>query len=117
MVNDKNLDDGVDNDAAEPITRKRRSVTTVKPDILNESKDIDAEPKKKTRSSIQKATSNTASSKTKDIVVEKEESTGETQLPTKAKKPPAHQVITEKDEIPKLWDDDKAAANGSYSKL
>jgi hypothetical protein len=32
------------------------------------------------------------------------------------KKPPAHQVLTERDEIPKLWDKDKAAANGSYSK-
>jgi hypothetical protein len=39
--------------------------------------------------------------------------------PKKAKKTPAapkHQVLTERDEIPKLWDSDKAKQNGSYSK-
>jgi hypothetical protein len=36
----------------------------------------------------------------------------------KAKKTsaPKHQVLTERDEIPKLWDSDKAKQNGSYSK-
>jgi hypothetical protein len=39
--------------------------------------------------------------------------------PKKAKKTaaPKHQVLTERDEIPKLWDSDKAKQNGSYSKL
>ena len=37
----------------------------------------------------------------------------------KAKKTsaPKHQVFTERDDIPKLWDCDKAKQNGSYSKL
>jgi hypothetical protein len=36
----------------------------------------------------------------------------------KAKKTaaPKHQVLTERDDIPKLWDSDKAKQNGSYSK-
>lgn len=35
---------------------------------------------------------------------------------SKKKKAPAHQVITERDQIPKLWDDLQAQKNGSYSK-
>ena len=33
----------------------------------------------------------------------------------KKTKAPAHQVVTDRDEIPKLWDEQKAHANGSYS--
>lgn len=33
------------------------------------------------------------------------------------KKAPTHQVQTERDEIPKLWDKQKAAESGSYSKF
>ena len=33
----------------------------------------------------------------------------------RAKKAPAHQVVTERDELPKLWDETQATANGSYS--
>ena len=32
------------------------------------------------------------------------------------KKAPAHQVLTERDEIPRLWDNSQATKNGSYSK-
>ena len=34
---------------------------------------------------------------------------------TKTTKTPGHQVLTDRDEIPKLWDEQKAEANGSYS--
>lgn len=34
----------------------------------------------------------------------------------KKKKAPAHQVLTERDEIPKLWTPEQAAKDGSYSK-
>jgi hypothetical protein len=39
---------------------------------------------------------------------------GEESSPRKIKKV-AHQVLTERDVLPKLWDADKAIANGSYS--
>jgi hypothetical protein len=35
--------------------------------------------------------------------------------PPKKAKAPRHQVLTERDELPKLWTDDMAKANGSYS--
>jgi hypothetical protein len=35
---------------------------------------------------------------------------------TPKKKAPTHQVLTERDHLPKLWDDGKAATDGSYSK-
>jgi hypothetical protein len=31
------------------------------------------------------------------------------------KKAPTHQVLTERDDIPRLWSDEQAAKNGSYS--
>jgi hypothetical protein len=37
--------------------------------------------------------------------------------PKRAKKAPSHQVLTARDEVPKLWDETKAAENSSYSKL
>lgn len=47
-------------------------------------------------------------------------SSGTPEAPTettapKKNKSPAHQVLTDRDEIPKLWDEEKAKSNGSYS--
>jgi hypothetical protein len=44
------------------------------------------------------------------------EEAGSKESTPKKKASPAHQVLTERDSLPKLWNDNKAAANGSYSK-
>lgn len=112
MVDRHDVDD---NDVDTPKTRKRRSVTTTKPNVVAESQEVNAESKKKRRSATSKATSTIDSLETNDAAVEGE-TAGAAVLPKKGKTP-AHQVITEKDELPKLWTNEKAAENGSYSKF
>jgi hypothetical protein len=113
MVDDDNVDD---NAIGKPKTRKRRSAATAKSDVGSESRDIEVEPKKTRRSASSKAISTLNSLETKDVGATGE-IIGPVVVPPKKVKPPAHQVITEKDEIPKLWNSEKAAANGSYSKF
>lgn len=115
MVRDKNGDDDTDTD--KPKTRKRRSTKTEKANDATETQDDVVtlpESTKKRRTTSSKATSAADSHET-TIVVDDKAIEGTT-VPTKKVKPAAHQVITDKDDIPKLWDNEKAAANGSYSK-
>ena len=119
MVKGKDTD-GDDVVSEKPKTRKRRTTITETSNDFNESQDTTGtvtlpEPTKKRRSTSKKAASEIESRET-NIVVDNE--TGEdVNIPEKKVKPPSHQVITEKDEIPKLWDDEKAEANRSYSKI
>ena len=116
MGDDEHVDDVADdNENYKPTTRKRRSVTPMKSNGLNDSQDVDVEPNKKRRSTTSKATSALNSRKKLDVVGDVEIEGAS--VSTKKVKPPAHQVITDKDEIPKLWNDEKATANGSYSKF
>ena len=118
MVDDVDFDSVDGNDDVKPKTRKRRSGVTAKPNVLNERPETDAGPKKKGRSSTgtSPSTSTSASLRSQDDAVDEGEKMSVSKQSKKVK-PPAHQVITNIDEIPKLWNDEKAAANGSYSKL
>ena len=83
---------------------------------MNESKDRatkDPDETKKRRSTASKSIA-TADSQDVENGADRKAIEG-TPKPKKGK-PPAHQVITDRDELPKLWDSEKAAANGSYSK-
>jgi hypothetical protein len=48
---------------------------------------------------------------------DKEAETIDAEKAPRKKKAPTHQVQTERDDIPKLWDTEKAAESGSYSKF
>ncbi len=111
-VGDKDADDAT----GMPKTRKRTAAAKKSNDV-NESEDKatknpDATKKRRSTASKSKAAvdSQDTENGTDTKVIEG------TAIPTKKGKPPAHQVITDRDELPKLWDNEKAAANGSYSK-
>lgn len=84
-------------------TRKKTSPKEENQDTANDDEAHRAEKKPKAVAKKRKATPEGAIN---DVTVK---------APTK-KKAPAHQVLTERDEIPKLWHAEKAAENGSYSK-
>jgi hypothetical protein len=109
---DKNTEDAVDSNTI-PIPKKRRSTATVKSDNGN-SNDIqdDATTTKKRRSTSKKLV---VEKDAEGIVDESQEST--TTSSTKKEKVAPHQILTERDELPKLWDTNKAISNGSYSKF
>jgi hypothetical protein len=81
---------------------RKRSAAKVQestePAVTTSEEDVD--PPKKQRA----AASRKASKAPKD-----------TEAKTPKKAAPTHQVLTERDILPKLWDEGKAAANGSYS--
>jgi hypothetical protein len=110
---DNNADDTVNSKAiADPLNKKRRSATSVK--TIN-SDDITDEP----------TTTRKRRNTSKKNLVEKDEDddtineSQESNVSTSKKKGKAvsHQILTERDELPKLWNADKAMANGSYSEL
>ncbi len=86
-------------------------VSGLKADMVKRLKDSDAAPTRPKRKAASSSKKKTASSPKKKKVA------------ASPKKKPAspkagdHQRITEIDDLPKLWNDDMAKANGSYSKL
>lgn len=107
----------VDDDDSSATPKKKRKASSVKKTTPVEK----ASPKKAKKATKAKAKAKTADSaastpakKAKKATKAKKESP-ESPSPKK-KAAPKHQVLTERDEIPKLWDSEKAKKNGSYSK-
>ena len=117
--------------ASEEIKKPKRSRRGVKNEETTEQKEASpapSKPAKRSKNSVSdkdnNATASTkrtkAPSKKKAKAASKEDSDKSTSgpepsPPKRAKKTPAHQVLTERDVLPKLWDESKARANGSYS--
>jgi hypothetical protein len=108
------------NNATQTKSRKRRSVTKSSAVGSSNIATADTEVVAKKRSSATKKGSAVNEQLTNDSS-HKTAGTAESSLSsnksTKKEKAIAHQVLTDRDELPKLWNDDLAIANGSYSKL
>jgi hypothetical protein len=107
------------NNATPTKSRKRRSVTKSSAVDSSNIATADTEVVAKKRSATKKGSAvneqltNDASLKTEGTA----ESSISSNKSTKKEIAIAHQVLTDRDELPKLWNDDLAIANGSYSKL
>ena len=99
-----------------PQTRKRRPATAKKSNDLNESEDRATKDPDETKKRRSTASKSIATADSQDVENGADRKVIEGTPKPKKVKPPAHQVITDRDELPKLWDSEKAAANGSYSK-
>jgi hypothetical protein len=86
------------------VVAKRKRVAKSKTTATVTQDYVDVETKSPTSAKKRVVKSKT----TMDVGVEMEASS-----PKKTKKPPSHQILTERDVLPKLWT--KANANGSYS--
>jgi hypothetical protein len=107
------------NNATPTKSRKRRSVTKSSAVDSSDIATADTEVVTKKRSATKKGSAvneqltNDASHKTAGTA----ESSLSINTSKKKEKAIPHQVLTDRDELPKLWNDDLAIANGSYSKL
>jgi hypothetical protein len=123
MVTSKTIGTGDAENSQTVKTRKRRStVATQSNDDHAEHvavAETEPEPTKKRRTTRTKEVATASSDEDKvDAAVCEEPPIGDIPATkTKKEKVPSHQVITVADELPKLWDKEKAAVNGSYSKF
>ena len=95
--------------------KKKKTTTTSKAKGTTKTT---AKTKKATKTKGAKAKQAPTGSASDDESVKSTNSKGKSKAkksPAKKKKAADHQRITEQDEIPKLWDAEKALANGSYS--
>ncbi|CAB9504838.1 lyase [Seminavis robusta] len=103
------IDDEV-NTTRKTAPKKRKTAKTI--DSESEMNDEAVErPKKQTKATKQKA----AKTKKKTENDDNDADGKEKEVPKKKSKKAPVQCITERDELPKLWSDEKAKANGSYT--
>ena len=93
----------------------RKRATKKKAEDDDDASTSKASPKKKSKTVVKK-NSTTANKKKKIDSVKGEKKEESKKKKSPSKKAADHQRITEIDELPKLWDEEKAKANGSYSK-
>ena len=96
-------------------TSPRKKAIKKKAEDDDEASTSKASPKKKSKTVVKK-NSTTANKKKKIDSVKGEKKEESKKKKSPSKKAADHQRITEIDELPKLWDEEKAKANGSYSK-
>ena len=103
--------------SSSPSPKKKKKTTTTTSKAKGTTKTT-AKTKKATKTKGAKAKQAPTGSASDDESVKSTNSKGKSKAkksPAKKKKAADHQRITEQDEIPKLWDAEKALANGSYS--
>ena len=102
--------------SSSPSPKKKKKTTTTSK--AKGTTKTTAKTKKATKTKGAKAKQAPTGSASDDESVKSTNSKGKSKAkksPAKKKKAADHQRITEQDEIPKLWDAEKALANGSYS--
>jgi hypothetical protein len=109
MTSDE-TDPTIEEDAAVPAKSTTRTRT-------RSSTAVDASSKKGQATPPAADDNKAGPKKRKTSKVDKEADTTDTEKAPRKKKAPTHQVQTERDDIPKLWDTEKAAESGSYSKF
>jgi hypothetical protein len=101
--------------ASRSTRRSSSNSTPLDEQVTSKEKDLTPLPEKKRKVASPKKAKSSSKAKAKPSP---DNTTAESPA-KKAKKvsAPKHQVLTERDEIPKLFDSDEAKQNGSYSKL